>query len=363
MRYLSIMYTLVDKKKLRAVMKKKFFLLSCLYLFSSYAQEVQLIYDFKEQEMEEKILSPSSSYHILQDALNKKKIFLRCLDKNRSALYATQDKKNHLVNKLQSFLGKNPSSLTFSEDPRAFLIFWNLPTDLSLKEIKKIPSDRLILFAFDSSIFVNSQQIEKLSNIFSKIYTLNDDLVDDKKFFKFHIPALKKLSTELPSYTEKKLCAVLSQESLSDHESGILSFLESKEKENILISNHYLTGKNTLKNEEKINELKQYRFAICYEANYHTKGHITDRIFECFSAGCIPIYLGAPNVCDYIPKHCFIDPKTFSSHEELYQFLKNMDESTYCMYLNNIKSFLESKEAQLFSIEEFTKKFTSAIQE
>jgi hypothetical protein len=357
------MYTLLDKKKLCTVMKKKFLFLSCFYLITSYAQEVQLIHDFNEQEMQEKILSPSSSYHILQDALNKKKIFLRCLDKNRSALYTSQDKKNHLANKLQSLLSKSQSSLTFSDDPTAFLIFWNLPSDLSLKEIKKIPSDRLILFAFDPSILANSQQIAKLSSIFSKIYTLNDDLVDDKKFFKFYMPALKQLSTELPNYNDKKLCAVLSQESLSNQESNILSFFERKEKQNILIPSHLSTGQNIASNEEKVDTLKQYRFAICYETNSSIKGHITDRIFECFSAGCVPIYLGAPNVCDYIPKHCFIDPKEFPSHEELYQHLKNMDESTYYTYLNNIKSFLESKEAQLFSVEEFTKTFTSAIKE
>lgn len=37
------------------------------------------------------------------------------------------------------------------------------------------------------------------------------------------------------------------------------------------------------------------------------KGYITEKIFDCFFPGVIPIYWGAENVTDYIPQDTFID--------------------------------------------------------
>ena len=41
--------------------------------------------------------------------------------------------------------------------------------------------------------------------------------------------------------------------------------------------------------------------------------------FDAFVAGNIPIYWGADDIEDYIPKNCFIDRRNFSNHEKLYK--------------------------------------------
>lgn len=74
--------------------------------------------------------------------------------------------------------------------------------------------------------------------------------------------------------------------------------------------------------ESKAITLAKYKFCICYENMRDVKGYITEKIFDCFMAGCVPIYWGASNITDYIPADCFIDRRTFTSMEELYVFMK-----------------------------------------
>src|SRR5262249_24492210 len=56
----------------------------------------------------------------------------------------------------------------------------------------------------------------------------------------------------------------------------------------------------------KSQTLGQYTFALCFE-NMILKGWITEKIFDCFFAGTIPIYWGAPEIGECIPAQCFID--------------------------------------------------------
>jgi hypothetical protein len=63
--------------------------------------------------------------------------------------------------------------------------------------------------------------------------------------------------------------------------------------------------------------LEKYKFSICYENARDTPGYITEKIFDCFFAGCVPIYWGANNITDHIPKECFIDKRDFEDYKVL----------------------------------------------
>ena len=75
------------------------------------------------------------------------------------------------------------------------------------------------------------------------------------------------------------------------------------------------------KAQNKIETIKHYKFCICYENTQNIKGYITEKIFDCFAAGVVPIYWGASNIEAYIPKTCFIDQREFQEFEEVYQFI------------------------------------------
>lgn len=93
--------------------------------------------------------------------------------------------------------------------------------------------------------------------------------------------------------------------------------------------------------DSKYQVLSQYQFCLCFE-NMKMQGYITEKIFDCFYAGTIPIYLGAPDIEKYIPKEAFIDFRKFESYDELKDFLLNLSDEA----INNMKDagkcFIES---------------------
>lgn len=111
----------------------------------------------------------------------------------------------------------------------------------------------------------------------------------------------------------------------------------------------------------KLDTLSRYRFCICYENVKDLPGYITEKIFDCFFSGCVPIYWGAPNVDEYIPRNCFIDRRQFSSHGSLYEFLVTMAESEYVAYQNAIQSFVSSEAAKPFYAEAFSSTVINVI--
>ncbi len=108
--------------------------------------------------------------------------------------------------------------------------------------------------------------------------------------------------------------------------------------------------------------LLQSRFSIVYENIKGLKGYITEKIFDAFVAGNVPVYWGASDIENYIPKECFIDRRDFNNHDQLYSLLKNMSEKKYLQYQHSIKDFLENK-SELFSCKKFADVITSKIME
>src|SRR5438445_11355992 len=47
--------------------------------------------------------------------------------------------------------------------------------------------------------------------------------------------------------------------------------------------------------DNKIAFMKYYKFPIVYENMKNIQGYITEKIFDAFSAGCVPVYWGASN--------------------------------------------------------------------
>jgi len=90
------------------------------------------------------------------------------------------------------------------------------------------------------------------------------------------------------------------------------------------------------------------KFAYCYENVADLPNYISEKIFDCFFTGCIPIYWGSHTIEDHIPSSCFIDRRKFNSTGEVHQFLLSVDEKQYGIYQENIKKFLASPEAMQF---------------
>lgn len=103
------------------------------------------------------------------------------------------------------------------------------------------------------------------------------------------------------------------------------------------------------------------RFSFCFENVAGYNGYITEKIFDCFSAGCVPIYWGADNINAYIPKNCFIDMRDFNCLDDLYVNLMNIDEIEYNNYQHAISNFIKSEGFSQFSSEYFVSKIKGSL--
>ena len=91
----------------------------------------------------------------------------------------------------------------------------------------------------------------------------------------------------------------------------------------------------------KYEVLSQYRFCLCFE-NMAIQGYVTEKIFDCFYAGVIPLYLGATDIESLIPDGAYIDCRKFDSFDQLWTFLKGLSEQEIYAIKHAGRAFLES---------------------
>lgn len=223
----------------------------------------------------------------------------------------------------------------------------------SPKDLAFLPKEKLVLFVWEPEV-----PPKYYYDFFSRVYTWNDQLIDHQKFFKFYYPHRMPMIETVP-FDEKKF-VVMVNANMTFERKKIIRFFETKPNGEFDLYGRIqgplsfcqcyrgeIPGRHT--GQDKVNLLKNYRFCICFENCHHFYGYITEKLFCCFAAGCIPVYWGARNVENYIPKSCFIDFRDFENTEMLYLYLKDMPEEVYKTYLENIREFLKSPEAFRFS--------------
>ena len=117
--------------------------------------------------------------------------------------------------------------------------------------------------------------------------------------------------------------------------------------------------KGTVKTKAEV--LERSRFCICYENVRDFPGYITEKIFDCFFSGCVPVYWGPADITDTIPAACFVDRRAFSTHEALYAHLQSMTEVEYHQHQYAMVAFLQSDAAQVFTAEHFARTVSEGI--
>ncbi len=254
-----------------------------------------------------------------------------------------------------------------------YIIFFDLSGNL--EDLKRFPLEKRILFlweppASDRSYLFSSE----LHQMFGKVFTWDDRLVDNKKYYKFHYPQpiLSMIDSVVP-FKQKKLCSLFACNKQRPHSNqlyserkAVIDFFEKRNANEFDLygigweKTGYCNYKGYIFN--KINCLSKYKFNICYENTKNLPGYVTEKIFDCFVAGCVPIYWGANNITDYVPKNCFIDRREFASFQEVYDYIKNMSEDEYKQYLENIKLYLKSNLAQKFSSDWFINNFIHVLE-
>lgn len=275
------------------------------------------------------------------------------------------------------------SDLNSSEDFEFYLF-----SDMPKVDLTKINPEKSYLMIMETDIIRPDNWVMSNHKYFKKIFTWNNDLVDDKKYFKHNFSRAGK--TDFLSFKErKKLCTLISGNKAVDHPLELYSlrldlihFFENKSEDfdfygmgwdrfyfrgprfiralnRITALQKFLAPKfKTYKGmvDRKLDVLKQYKFSICFENGKEIPGYITEKIFDSLAAGCVPVYYGAPDVTRHIPKDCFIDYRDFASKDDLYNYMKNMSEAEFNQYIESINKYLASEQ-----FKEFSPEFNAAV--
>jgi hypothetical protein len=115
----------------------------------------------------------------------------------------------------------------------------------------------------------------------------------------------------------------------------------------------YWQNRNSLMNiykgkcRSKFEVLRNYEYCLCFE-NMEMNGYITEKLFDCLYAGTIPLYMGAPDILNYIPKDVFVDCRNYSSWMEMWQDINSMSSSKVDQMRKAGRNFLSSEIARRY---------------
>lgn len=264
------------------------------------------------------------------------------------------------------------------------VIYNEMPKVLPSKSDRK----KSVLFIFESELIRPDNWNLDSHQSFDQIFTWHDGFVDRKKYFKFNfthsgrVPFLKFAEKEK---SRKNFCTLIAGNKSCSHalelyskRVQIIRFFETHYPEyfefygvgwdkytfsgglwtRVLNRFSWLRKKMAPKFDsyrgmvdKKLECLQRFKFSICYENAREIPGYITEKIFDSMAAGCVPVYWGAPNIEQYVPRECFIDRREFKTDEELVSYLLKMPASEYDTKLSAIDRYLESQSHRLFEAE------------
>lgn len=279
-----------------------------------------------------------------------------------------------------------------------FFVFADFPRMKNPIVQKVFASNKPKVLIIEEGPLIHSENWKQDNHeLFDFVFTWNDDLVDNVKYFKFNVHYVEDMAPSL--HLKEKLCVLIARNKRawgknelyterrnaikyfeSNHNTKFdlygdgwdkfyfpsnvpilrlfngskLFWLRSRLKEN------YPSWKGSVSN--KLNIMKKYKFSISYENSIGPTGYISEKIWDSFAAGTVPIYFGAPNILNHIPANCFIDFRDFSNYDKLYKYISEMSDELYESYLINIEKFLKKEQnGGQFSDKYFVNSFMNLI--
>lgn len=112
---------------------------------------------------------------------------------------------------------------------------------------------------------------------------------------------------------------------------------------------------------DKIELLTRARFCLAHENCRDLPGYVTEKLFDCFRAGCVPVYVGPREIAELVAPDCFVDGRAFATPAALHDHLRSIDDDRYRRYQESIRHFLASPSARCFSQQHFAETVVTEI--
>lgn len=285
-------------------------------------------------------------------------------DGNKTMLYSL--KNQHQYNLINGYKNLN-------EIPSGSVCFMTImdirliPAEvLKRKDIKKI----CYLLEGPNSWHANNYDYKMLNECFDKIITYWDGLLNKEKvvFFPFvsRFDMSNKYHKEMISKKrkyDKSIGMILANREnnekykINDYELSRLDYLRKKiviELDNITVHGQgwddlknykYINienVKNRMLDEININEFyKRFNFALIIE-NCDAKNYVSEKIYDAWVAGCIPIYYGNKGIIN-LPENCYIKINQFeeSNYKQINEIINKLTKEDIDEYYDNINQNIE----------------------
>ena len=288
-------------------------------------------------------------------------------------------------------LGHQVNTLDAARGNLDAVVFFDHPTLLNpyFRRLRKTRT-KLHLFLMENAVNRPDNYWKWNHRDFEKVFTWHPDWVDNKKYFQiFHTMKIPE-NFRVDLAAKDKFCVAVSSQKYSTHKQalykerfGIIRWFEREHpgqfdlygqrwdrfyfsnslwRLNILLAKFYRCFPVRFRTKPfpshrgtvacKRDVMRFYKFAVVYE-NAVFPGYLTEKIFDAFFAGCVPLYLGAPDILKYIPAETFIDRRQFPSDEALYRHLTSMSEKEYLERIKAIEEFVNGERMKPFSAGQF----------
>lgn len=250
--------------------------------------------------------------------------------------------------------------------------------------------DKLVLFMYEPPSVCPANFDPKVQEQFAVVFTWDPDLVDNRKYFQIYLPSSTSYRVVEPRpFAEKKLLVDISSYKFLEHERGLneerrraIRFFEQHYPEQFdlygagwnpslwqflrkrLVNRqarheHYPSYRGQVAS--KAETMKNYKFAIAYENILDQKGYVSIKIFDCLRSGCVPVYLGAQDIEEYVDRDAFVDRRAFGSLEELAAYLTSVSAEEHEEFLAAARRYLQGEKFARFLDEHFVETVVRAL--
>jgi len=107
--------------------------------------------------------------------------------------------------------------------------------------------------------------------------------------------------------------------------------------------------------------LGNYRFVIAAENFHGRRGYISEKIFDAFLGGAVPVYLGDASISDFLPAESFVDARAYNDIPTLIAALRKMTQKEWEAKREAAVLFLESDAFREFTSEKFVERMLEVL--
>lgn len=254
-----------------------------------------------------------------------------------------------------------------------------------LKKLKSLDNTPILVYMMrEPPSFVpqnNIRQFLSYSELFNSSLTWDESISRlDDCYYKYRWPQRTDLRTdESAPFEEKNLLTNVSSRKYSSHPNELYSAREDIIKyfdknypdefefyglgwnEKFDFFERYQFGKPARENymayrgeiSDKLSAYFENKFALCFENMTGVDGWITEKIFDCYRAGIVPVYWGASNIADKLPEDSFVDYRRFRNPKALHDYLQSIKEDDYKQMVEAGEEYLRSSCSEKYSPDDF----------